>query len=267
MGLHPFAQKGKSFCATCVMKVLSWNILASEWIKKSYYKGVDDKILFNTARRTRTIFKRIEEERADVLMLQEVMKSTYKKLKERYGKAYHISELSPIQWSYGKGSQSGNVTLLKKKIFKGSAKSVVHEYLPFAVHTVFTPSAARNGPISFFNIHLDDISPKTRAQQLEELKKSFTKRTIVAGDFNHPYRSNSALYNSFGRGFEVHNFCPTYYIEKKLNIDNIVIRGFKHSKEELEGDSCEPYPKDIEQGFTEYGSDHLPVKTFVELNF
>lgn len=250
------------------MKVLSWNILASEWIKKSYYKGVDEKILFDAARRTRTIFKRIEEEKADVLMLQEVMKSTYKKLKEKYGRTYHISELSPIKWSYGKGSESGNVTLLKKKVFKcGAHGEITHEYFPFAVHTVFTPSSNGSEPISFFNIHLDDLLPKTRMKQLEEIKSFFTKRTIVAGDFNHPYRANSALYNSFGRGFQVHNFCPTYYIEKKLNIDNIVIRGFKHSKEELEGDSCEPYPSDIEQGFTEYGSDHLPVKTFIELNF
>jgi mRNA deadenylase 3'-5' endonuclease subunit Ccr4 len=38
------------------MKILTWNILAAEWIKKSYYPNVKKKILFDRKSRLKRIF-------------------------------------------------------------------------------------------------------------------------------------------------------------------------------------------------------------------
>ena len=93
------------------MKVLSWNILAQEWIKKSYYKGVDEKILFNRKKRFSTIKKHILEEKADIILLQEVMPYEYKHLVKLLKETHHASPLLPISWN-GVYGQSGNVTFI-----------------------------------------------------------------------------------------------------------------------------------------------------------
>jgi hypothetical protein len=54
--------------------------------------------------------------------------------------------------------------------------------------------------------------------------------------------------------------CPTYYIERKMNIDNILTKGFQ--KAPLS--KCNWYPTRVEDGFKEYGSDHLPVLVEVD---
>jgi hypothetical protein len=60
-------------------------------------------------------------------------------------------------------------------------------------------------------------------------------------------------------GFITHNVCPSYYIERKMNIDNILTRGLK----KMVGGTCPLYPINIEDGFKDYGSDHLPIITNV----
>ena len=62
------------------MKIMSWNILAAEWIKKSYYPTIDKKILFNRRARFTRILKTIKEENADIILLQEVMQLEYNSL-------------------------------------------------------------------------------------------------------------------------------------------------------------------------------------------
>ena len=65
------------------MKILTWNTLASEWIKKSYYPNTNDDIIFDRKSRFEQITKIIDECDADVIMLQEVMKMEYSLLKKR----------------------------------------------------------------------------------------------------------------------------------------------------------------------------------------
>jgi endonuclease/exonuclease/phosphatase family metal-dependent hydrolase len=121
----------------------------------------------------------------------------------------------------------------------------------------------KNRPCDIFNIHLDDQSPQKRYKQWDDLHAVSRKEgcgSIIAGDFNHQYRKKCPLYNT--PGFEAHNLCPTYYIERKMNIDNILTKGFK--KAPLS--KCNWYPTRIEDGFKEYGSDHLPVIVEVDIH-
>lgn len=236
-----------------MLTVLSWNILAHEWITTYYYK-IFDPTLLNRNFRFNIIGNKLINYDSDIILLQEVMVKEYKALKKLLAHVYHISPLNPITWQYrpekGKSvPESGNVTLLKKSMF--SAKHIEHYGLTFGI---CTKCIYKHAILSIFNIHLDDLSPKKRFLQLDSIKEHLTKNSIIAGDFNQVYRKGSQLYTR--KGFKIYNVhCPTYYIERKMNIDNIMYSGLVAVRHEY----CEYYPRTIAEKFQMYASDHLPV--------
>jgi endonuclease/exonuclease/phosphatase family metal-dependent hydrolase len=253
------------------MKIMSWNILASEWIKQIYYPKINKKTLFNRKARFNKIMKTINEENADIIMLQEVMLLEYNSLKHYLNNKYKISPLNPIKWKYPKDNQtksqseSGNVTFIKKNILNSIKDDINHQSFEFGIYTEIP-----NNNISILNIHLDDLSVNTRNKQMKSVESLlYTKpKCIIGGDFNQPYRKNSKIYNL--PEFTIHNTnCPTYYIEEKMNIDNIMSRGFdkniskneknNNDKKHENQEQCGIYPTTMEEGFEMYGSDHLPV--------
>jgi endonuclease/exonuclease/phosphatase family metal-dependent hydrolase len=221
------------------MKVLTWNILASEWIKKSYYPTVKDHTIFQRKNRIEIIHDKLKTESADIIFLQEVMPLEYKELYKVFHREYQFSRLMPIQW-YKKTSQSGNLTLVKKNLFTTWKESPFDHGLYVQVDN-----------LHLLNVHLDDISYDKRKRQLRQLPLDH-KYVILAGDFNQPYKPTSCLY--YLDGFTVHNKCNTYFVEKKINIDNVITRGFMH-----QGNSCDYVPYHVEEGLNLYGSDHIPV--------
>lgn len=233
------------------MHILSWNILASEWIKQKYYPTVNSTILFDRKTRFERIKKRIMISDADVIMLQEVMKKEYTHLKKLL-KNYSFSSLSRVNW--GGKSESGNVTILKNSSFK----NIKHTYHSFFVQT---SCIYKEKQLHFFNIHLSDTSYQKRKDQLKQIKDLCINQPycVIAGDFNNEYTSQAKLFKI--PGFTVRNKCPTYYIEKKMNIDNILTKGFRKKKIM----SCPHYPNELDYGFLIYGSDHLPIETKVVL--
>jgi hypothetical protein len=78
----------------------------------------------------------------------------------------------------------------------------------------------------------------------------------LGGDFNQEYKESSPLYRY--KGLTVHNKCVTYFVEKNMNIDNILTKGFTVSK-----NSCPYVPTNVTEGLRIYGSDHIPVTTIV----
>ena len=249
------------------MKIVSWNILAAEWIKKSYYPNVKEKVLFDRKNRLKIIMERIINEDPDILLLQEVMKLEYKTFIKHFHDKFHISILSPIDWSNDASkepkksdnitSESGNVTLLKKSVFK-SKKDIFEQSLEmnFGIYTTALYASKR---IHIFNIHLNDLHGQTRNKQINMLRPFIEKQhyCIIGGDFNQEYRLNSKLYTI--SGFNVNNKCPTYYVKKNMNIDNILSKGFALEKEQTNENICHYIPLNLENGFKIYGSDHLPV--------
>lgn len=236
-----------------VLSVLSWNILAHEWITTMYHKMFQPHLL-NRKTRLRIIIDKLVSYDSDVIMLQEVMIAEYHALKKYIGHLYHISPLKPIAWEYqpdGKAMpESGNVTLMKKSVF--SKKNIRHYKLSFGIRT---QCVYKRSVLTLFNIHLDDLSSIKRYAQLSSLSEHFTKYSIIAGDFNQVYRKESKLYNV--KGFKIHNVaCPTYYIERKMNIDNIMYAGLRVATRRY----CEYYPRTVEEKFQMYASDHLPIR-------
>jgi len=230
------------------MKILTWNILASEWIKKSYYPTVRDQTLFNPDNRIHIIIDKLSKESADIVFLQVVMPMEYKVLYQKFNRTYRLSRLTPIQWSKTQStkseSQSGNVTLVKKRIFDTWSESSFD-------HGIYV----RIDQLHLFNIHLDDTSHYKRKKQLDQILLHDKKYVVLAGDFNQPYK-DTHLYQL--PGFIVHNLCNTYFVEKNMNIDNILTKGLKCSV-----DSCQYLPTSVEEGLSMYGSDHIPVTATV----
>ena len=228
------------------MKILSWNILASKYIKKKYYPKIPEDILFSRHERFKKIYEIISINNPDVILLQEVMKLEYDALTEYLKNIYYISHLTPI--NNNNNNEIGNVTFLKKNMFK----NVTHYPLDFGL---YTSCLYNNKTCNIFNIHLNGKSENIRYIQLSSILPIITEKyCIVAGDFNHTYRKNSKLYNILS-GFTTTNFCDTYYIKPKKNIDNILTRGFS-SKQYI----CPFFSDNPEEVFKKYGSDHLPIQ-------
>ena len=239
------------------MKILSWNILAEEWIKSSYYTKINTHILFNRSARFQRILCILQNSNADIILLQEVMPSEYEMLKYHFNNNYIISPLALIQWKNqdedenedGKKGTSGNLTLLSRN--QKQFEDIKHYTFDFGLYTELEE-------IGICNIHLDDLSKQKRIIQIKMLEDEILYRkdiVILGGDFNEDYQENSYIYNV--NEFIVHNKeCSTYYIDKKMNIDNIMTRGFfKEDKEK----QYFKYPSSMQEGMLEYGSDHLPI--------
>ena len=277
------------------MKIVSWNILANEFIKKADYPMIKSKMLFNRKARLTQITSILKNVNADVMLLQEVMKAEYNSLSETFDKDYYIIKGNNINW-YNKKSYSGNVTFLRKNVFSLSANNDMIKDLEFGLYVkcYFLDNVRENEsknvcenicsvtsstktvlpktveikhlskdklvPIDIINVHLDDISHAKRIAEIksieEEIKK--TKRVILGGDFNQDYKPKSNLYKLLNQslGLKIYIKDPTYLIEKKMCIDHLMTKGF--SRESC-GCVVNNFGDDILQQFNEYGSDHLPI--------
>jgi endonuclease/exonuclease/phosphatase family metal-dependent hydrolase len=244
------------------MKILSWNILATEWIKSSYYQEVNKNVIFNRAARFTQICAILRQQQPDIILLQEVMPQEYAGLQNCLHSKFYISPMNPLKWGKPK-SKSGNVTIIRKSLLQ--KREIIHHSFDFGIYSICHLSAGGGAgddkSLHIINLHLDDISLETRKQQMAALKPFYdtAKQCIIGGDFNHQYKATCPLYKL--PGFHVHNFCPTYYIEKKMNIDNILTKGFSLGKEA----HCPVYPATMEAGFKMFGSDHLPVQALIRL--
>lgn len=115
------------------MKIVSWNILANEFIKKADYPMIKGKMLFNRKGRLTQITSILKNVNADVMLLQEVMQAEYNSLSETFDKEYYIIKGKNINW-YNKKSYSGNVTFLRKNVFSLSTNNDMIKDLEFGLY-------------------------------------------------------------------------------------------------------------------------------------
>jgi endonuclease/exonuclease/phosphatase family metal-dependent hydrolase len=217
------------------MKVLSWNVLADEWVKKSYYPTVKDLRLLDPEHRLPIQVKILKEEDADIILLQEVMPETYARLSRMFRKTHHISSLCLRHWSKTRPSVSGHMTLVRRTL----CKDIREKELSFG-------QRVQAGTLVLYNIHLDDKSYALRRRQLNSIPLD-EPYAIVGGDFNQMYKNPIP-------GFIQHNDCTTYFVEKYMDIDNIITKGIKKGKM-----CCKSIPISVSEGLLRYGSDHIPV--------
>lgn len=236
------------------MKILSWNILADEFIKQRYYPMIQPEILMNRKEREKQIIRTLVHADMDVMLLQEVMQSEYNALVNAFQKTHHLIRGKNIKWQV-KQSHSCNVILLRKSLFQ--VKEHVNLAFGLVVQCIY-----KKQQLLIINVHLDDISKEKRLQQFNEIVQYFSanEQIIVGGDLNEHYNKEkiTELYQRMkAAGLKVLNKKPSYYIEKKMCIDNILVKGItlKHSAAQVVNDFGANVPKQ----FITYGSDHLPV--------
>jgi len=239
------------------MKILSWNILANEFIKQSYYDMIPSQILFNRHKRQDRIVETLKEENADIMLLQEVMQSEYNKLEDEFQKTYYLLKGKHIHWQ-NKRSYSGNVILLRKRIFSLPNKQIVLNY-GLAIQAELKDNKM---PILLINVHLDDLSQAKRLREIKDLEMLFQTQPhiILGGDFNEHYNPKhiTKLYNALkAYYFTSTNHEPTYYINSKACIDHIMLKGFENNKKKNK--VINEYGNNPVEHFRNYGSDHLPV--------
>lgn len=240
------------------MRILSWNILADEFIKKRYYPMISPEILLNRRQREKQILLTLTHSDMDVMLLQEVMQAEYNALVQAFQKTHNLIRGKNIKWQ-GKSSHSGNVILLRKTLFQVNEQIGLAFGIPLAfgvaVHCLY-----KHRPLLILNLHLDDLSKEKRLHQWKEVQPYFSgnEQVIVGGDFNENREEMSELYQAIkATGLKTLNRKPSYYIEKKMCIDNILIKGLalKHSAAQVVND----FGADVPKQFITYGSDHLPV--------
>ena len=276
------------------MKIISWNILANEFITQSDYPMIKRKILFNRNERLKNIMQMLLKVNADIMLLQEVMEKEFKALTRLFASKYTIVRGKNINW-YNKPSASCNVTLLRKTQFK-----LLTAYdLEFGVYLRASEAGANevgaseagankvgaNEVIEIINVHLNDESYLDRISQIKSIEEVLYKsnKVILGGDFNQVYKVSSQLYKIIAKAGlmpTIHE--PTYYIEKKMCIDNLMLKGFqldnrcpikknelnccnrpinKRNKTKKKNGSCviNKYKNQVENQFNAYGSDHLLI--------
>ena len=243
------------------MKILSWNILANEFIKQSYYDMIPSQILFNRKKRQDRIIETLQKSNADIMLLQVVMQSEYNKLEDEFQKTYHMIKGKHIRWQ-NKRSYSGNVTLLRKSIFSLPNNQLD---LNFGLAIQAHLKEKIEMPILIINVHLDDLSQAIRLREIKEIEMLLLQhpRIILSGDFNEHYNPKhiTKLYDAFKEYyFTITNHEPTYYINSKACIDHILLKGFENNnKKNIISKVINEYGNNSVEHFTNYGSDHLPV--------
>lgn len=230
------------------MKLVSWNILANEFISPEDYPMLSVETLFNRKNRFRQIVRVLKTLDADIIFLQEVMLWEYRRLAKAL-QVYHVYRGKNIKW-YAESSHSGNLILLRKNLFHRRAP--IYDF-PFGF-------GLRLPDGLLVNVHLNDKSHTKRLKEIKHLLPFFAreKSVILGGDFNQNYKSTSSLYKCLAvAGFKTYMKEPTYFLDKKMSIDHLLVKGSNWPQGAIE--PVQIFDGNFAKQFKVYGSDHLPV--------
>ena len=241
------------------MLVTSFNILADVFIEQDkkflerWYPSIDKKDL-KMSRRFDTLIKYIY---GDIILLQEVTPWIRRRIYNILHSKYNVLPLS-----IHKTETTGNLTLIKKHIFKtikhstfytnNKAVSITYVIMPDGPNGSAHHRDADN--ICIYNVHLDDKSKRSRYKELKNIISTFDthRKIIIGGDFNGNEQSLHSLLNNFKLNIKKKG---TYLCETPM-IDYIYAHGFKSVKGFIDNDvqkNC--YINTIKK----YGSDHHPI--------
>jgi len=229
------------------MNIMTWNILADEYIDKKEYNNLNKKYL-NRKIRFKNILKIFTLLMPEIVLFQEVMREEYELLKEKFDKIYIFSKLKYINW--GSAGKSGNIILVKHNICND-----VKFY--YKENHIYMKCLYKHRKLIVINLHLDDIDKNKRKKQINDIIEKINHHLcIIGGDFNEHYSTNSNIFNSLKKNkFDISNKkYNTYFVNKSENIDNICYRGFQLNKFYIDNKI-----KDSNILIKKYGSDHLPI--------
>ena len=234
------------------MNIMTWNILADEYVDNREYEKLNNKYL-DRKNRFKNILKILKDTIPEIILLQEVMKKEYIFLKKIFNKIYIFSELKYIKW--GSSGKSGNIILIKYNLCNDVKFFYKENY-------IYMKCLYKHRKLIVINLHLDDIDNNKRKKQINDIMEKINHHLcIIGGDFNENYSINSNVFNIIKqKEFNISNKkYNTYFINKSENIDNICYRGFELNKLYIDNKIKDPNIQ-----IKKYGSDHLPI--IVKLN-
>lgn len=204
------------------------------------------------------IVKFIEENKIDIINLQELYPSCERKLRKSL-KDYQIT--GKYRYLYFPKINESNPIITNKKII--STKTYRLPHLPSLLNRIITKTviSIENKQITILNTHLDykhQLAKKRQLQVILKLLKKETNPIILTGDFN--LKNNKELFNDFVKELEKLNIYHVEIDEKTLKtskykraIDHIFLSNdFKLLDKKV--------VKNIET------SDHYPILIKVKIN-
>jgi endonuclease/exonuclease/phosphatase family metal-dependent hydrolase len=249
-------------------QVLTWNILADEFVHEQDYLHFDFDQIKNRNQRIETITNYLLQQDLNIILLQEVMINEMHYLHDKMFETFYFSHLYSNQWDDYPNSESGNLVLFSKKHFTDLfyTEPLMYKEKVFGVHVLLYEKKT-NQRLHIFNIHLNDQYFLIRKAQLKSIQNKLQNynRVILGGDFNQNYWSNNkTLYKMNDNYIVLNTMYKTYYVNKaNINIDNILVKGFQNN--DNENNDNKNNNNDNENNDNNdflmklYGSDHLPV--------
>jgi len=229
------------------MRVLTWNILSSEWEPK----------MEDFVKRKPLIKKMLIRRVYDVILLQEVDKRSYRFIRKELSKIYWISKMAVIEWSDDPEIETGNVILIRKK-WKGNAR-VKEIGVDLNDGGILMITLKR---YVIINVHLTLKSMEQRLKDIKYLnlwiKTKFPKHDVIlGGDFNNNLMKTKRIHKyliSQGYDNAVSTANKSTYLPYKAAIDFVYTKGVKKTNGKIMDTDNK---KKI--SLKELGSDHYPV--------
>lgn len=265
-----------------MIKVLSWNILSSNWVNPEElhidYPNVDKSHLTDKERYPK-IIKFIKQTNADVITLQEANSNTRKILANIFKGKYKVLPLAAHKGNHwnqktatglnGKPLANGNLIMLRKFMFSKISQTVIQLHKNGNVAPVVSCVHKETGrPIIISTIHFDDMYKDLRHQQASSIIKRLNKYRdkafiICSGDFNIDIKDKlHRFYEENGYKRTVKDRTSTFLCED-IMIDHIYIHGGRvHVSKvynKVNNDSC------MVSTLSKYGSDHYPVLSEIKI--
>ena len=253
-----------------LMRVLTWNILASEWVNPIDYPDVESTLL-NATRRSNCIISHLKHyslhSAFDIIALQEVMPAMHARLVKTFKDNYYVTPIKRIGWGrQRKAGKSGNVIMLRLLPNDNANRNRIKtlEYLG----EDFAQCCVIDDHFLVCNVHLDADATLRRQQmgKLADIVHGYPQ-AIVLGDFNEDYATHRDFYAMVPECHVINNRpFPSYFGQEPANVDNILTKGLR-----LSGfapwffpESYKPYPRTMVDELKRLGTDHHGVAWMCE---
>lgn len=249
------------------LKILSFNILSEQFIDygnpEEYYKNVPVEVL-KEKNRLPKIFAIVKKIDADVMLFQEVDYKVLRMLKANFHKNYIFMPLAKHKTPEAKENLYGNLTVLRKKLFKVIMHNVYH--VPGLGSAFGFTEVTLNGKLMLIvNIHLDAdeeteknriIEAKTLMLLIKPLLKTHT--VVITGDFNTNSDKTHKKFSDLTSVVSKKDETGTYLNDAPM-IDWIYVKNAKI----LSGKVLKPEKTNAATPLKKFGSDHYPIEAVI----
>lgn len=243
-----------------MIRIVSFNVLASNFVLPSYYPTIEKEYLNINYRRERILsFLRSIHKIVDIIGLQEVTKNEFQYYKRELSNYYNCF-VPHDKGHWSTDIPNGNALFINKDKFDNPLFYDIN--LAAGNHCIKCDLFYHGVSISIFNIHLEDENKKLRELQYNKVLSSIDDRNVyldlIIGDFNMEH------------GIETKNFKDTLsrnptFFDNISFIDHILYRS-----DIAEVEKGEVLIKNVtgdigKYNFIFYGSDHIPVQTIIKI--